>query len=84
MLILRSEIKGTRVVEIDELLARGARGPAGRPVIFLLDAKGAEVALHSPVFDRGRIHWAVPSQSNVGHSKNQCHATRGIRLRLRS
>lgn len=55
MLILRSEIKGTRVVEIDELVARGARGPAGRPVFFLLDAKGAEVALHSPVFDRGRL-----------------------------
>ena len=55
MLILRSRIHGTRVAEIDDLVARGARGPAGRPVIFVLDAKGAEVALHSPVFDRGRL-----------------------------
>ena len=55
MLIFRSEIRGTRVVEIDELVARGARGPAGRPVLFLRDAGEAEVALHSPVFDRGRL-----------------------------
>lgn len=55
MLILRSKLRGTRVIEIDELVARGARGPSGRPVRFLLDAKGAEVALHSPLFDRGRL-----------------------------
>ncbi len=42
-------------MEIDDLLARGARGPTGRPVTFLLDGKGAEFALHSPFFDRGRL-----------------------------
>ena len=55
MLILRSEIQGTRVVEIDRLIARGARGPSGRDVRFLLDASAAEFVLHSPIFDRGRL-----------------------------
>lgn len=55
MLILRSEIDGTRVRAIDELVARGARGPSGRPVIFVEDPSRAEVVLHRPEFDRGRL-----------------------------
>ena len=55
MLILRSDIEGTRVVEIDRLIARGARGPSGRDVRFLLDASAAEFVLHSTAFDRGRL-----------------------------
>ena len=55
MLILRSEIDGTRVRAIDELVARGARGPSGRPVIFIDDPALAEIVLHGPTFDRGRL-----------------------------
>ena len=55
MLILRSEIDGTRVRAIDELVTRGARGPSGRPVIFVEDPSRAEVVLHRPEFDRGRL-----------------------------
>ena len=55
MLILRSEIDGTRVRAIDELVARGARGPSGRPVTFVEDPSHAEVVLHRPEFDRGRL-----------------------------
>lgn len=55
MLILRSRIEGTRVVEIDELVSRGARGPSGREILFVGDPAGAEIALHSPAFDRGRL-----------------------------
>ena len=55
MLILRSEVDGTRVRAIDELVARGARGPSGRPVIFIDDPALAEIVLHGPTFDRGRL-----------------------------
>ena len=55
MLIRRSEIAGTRIVEIDRLVRDGARGPSGRPVRFLLAPADAEVALHSPAFDRQRL-----------------------------
>ena len=55
MLILQSEIDGTRVRAIDELVARGARGPSGRPVTFVEDPSRAEVVLHRPEFDRGRL-----------------------------
>jgi cytochrome P450 len=55
MLILRSEVDGTRVRAIDELVARGARGPSGRPVIFIDDPALAEIVLHRPTFDRGRL-----------------------------
>ena len=55
MLIRRSELDGTRVLEIDRLVQRGARGPSGRSVRFLTDPDDAQVALHSPVFDRQRL-----------------------------
>lgn len=55
MLILRSEVDGTRVRAIDELVARGARGPSGRPVIFVDDPALAEIVLHGQAFDRGRL-----------------------------
>lgn len=55
MLILRSEVDGTRVRAIDELVARGARGPSGRPVRFIEDPALAELVLHGAAFDRGRL-----------------------------
>ena len=55
MLIRRSELDGTRVLEIDRLVQRGARGPSGRSVRFLTDPDDAQVVLHSPAFDRQRL-----------------------------
>ncbi len=55
MLILQSAVDGTRVRAIDELVARGTRGPSGRPVIFVDDPALAEIVLHGPTFDRGRL-----------------------------
>ncbi|MDE0890362.1 MAG: cytochrome P450 [Phycisphaerales bacterium] len=52
MLILRSEIDGTRIRAIDKFVASGARSPSGRPVIFVHDPSLAEVVLHRPEFDR--------------------------------
>ena len=55
MLIRRSQLDGTRVVEIDRLVERGARGASGRAVRFLANPDHAQIALHSPAFDRQRL-----------------------------
>jgi cytochrome P450 len=52
MLILRSEIDGTRIRAIDKFVASGARSPSGRSVIFVEDPSLAEVVLHRPEFGR--------------------------------
>ncbi|MCP4011599.1 MAG: cytochrome P450 [Phycisphaeraceae bacterium] len=55
MLILRSEMNGTRVVAIDELAGHGARGRNGRPARFIDDPAQAEAILHASTSDRGRL-----------------------------
>ncbi|MEE2971511.1 MAG: cytochrome P450 [Planctomycetota bacterium] len=55
MLIQRSELVGTRVIEIDRLVERGARGPTGSPCHFVVDPQEVELVLHSPAFDRQRL-----------------------------
>ena len=59
MLIQRSELVGTRVVEIDRLVERGARGPTGRPCHFVVDPQEVELVLHSQAFDRQRLARAI-------------------------
>ncbi len=55
MLIMRSEIAGTRVVAIDDLAAHGARGRNGRPAVFIDDPSEAEAILHAQGIHRGEL-----------------------------
>ena len=55
MLIMRSEMTGTRVLAIDQLTRDGARGRNGRPVVFIDDPDQAEVVLHAATVHRSQL-----------------------------